>query len=101
MDPWGSVQAVCGIVPAKTISLAHADLDEVVGNMEASFRVGPVLLEPDRITLPTPAGEKGTWNFYGPLTNQTAAAVVPLDPRYFSDKPVVASEGRLLLLHEE
>ena len=101
MDPWGSVQAVCGIVPAKTISLAHADLDEVVGNMEASFRVGPVLLEPDRITLPTPAGEKGTWNFYGPLTNQTAAAVVPLDPRYFSDKPVVASEGRLLLLHED
>jgi hypothetical protein len=101
MDPWGSVQAACGIVPAKTITLAHADLDQVVGNMEASFRVGPVLLEADRITLPTPAGEKGTWSFYGPLTNQTAAAVIPLDPRYFSDKPLVASEGRLLLLHEE
>src|ERR1051325_5116129 len=101
MDPWGSVQAACGIVPAKTISLADADLDEVIGHMETSFRVGPVLLEADRITLPTPAGEKGTWNFYGPLTNQPPTAVVPLDPRYFSDKPVVASEGRLLLLHED
>jgi len=101
MDPWGSVQAACGIVPAKTITLAHTELDQVVTQMETSFRVGPILLHADRIALPTPAGEKGTWNFYGPLTNQTAAAVVPLDPKYFSDKPVVATEGRLLLLNEK
>jgi hypothetical protein len=101
MDPWGSVQAACGIVPAKTITLGHAELDRIVTQMETSFRVGPVLLHADRIALPTPAGQKGSWNFCGPLTNQTAAAVVPLDPGYFSDKPVVAAEGRLLLLHEK
>jgi hypothetical protein len=101
MDPWGSVQAACGIVPAKTITMAHAELDQVVTQMEASFRVGPVLLHADRIALPTPAGEKGSWNFYGPLTDQKTAAVAPLDPGYFSDKPVVATEGRLLLLNEE
>ena len=100
MDPWGSVQAACGLVPAKTITLVHPDLNKIVGQMEASFRVGPVLVQPDRLALPTPTGNKGTWNFAGPLTEQTAAALVPLDPKYFSDQPVVATEGRLLLLKE-
>jgi len=101
MDPWGSIQAACGLVPAKTITLAHAELDKTVAQMETSFSVGPVLLQAGRLALPTPAGDKGTWNFSGPLTNQTATAVVALDPKYFSDQPVVATEGRLLLLNEE
>ena len=101
MDPWGSVQAACGIVPAKTITLAHPELNKIVAQMEASFRVGPVLVQPNRLALPAPTGNKGTWNFTGPLTEQKAAALVALDPRYFSDQPVVATEGRLLLLNEE
>jgi len=101
MDPWGTVQAACGLVPAKTITLVHPDLNKIVGQMEASFRVGPVLVQADRLALPTPTGNKGTWNFSGPLTEQQAAALVALDPKYFSDQPVVATEGRLLLLNEE
>ena len=101
MDPWGSVQAACGLVPAKSISLAHAELDKIVAQMEASFRVGPVLVQPDRIALPTPAGEKGKWNFYGPFTNGAAAAIVPFDPKLFSDKPLTAAEGRMVLAAEE
>ncbi len=101
MDPWGSVQAACGIVPAKTISLANAELDETVAQMETSFRVGPVLVQADRIALPTPTGDKGVWNFSGPLTNQSATAVAAFDPKHFNDHPVVATEGRLLLLNEE
>lgn len=101
MDPWGSVQAACGIVPAKTITLAQAELDEIVAQMETSFRVGPVLLQADKIALPVPTVDKGIWNFSGPTTNQTAAPVVAVDPRLFSDQPVVATEGRLLLLNEE
>jgi hypothetical protein len=101
MDPWGSVQAACGLVPAKTITLANAELNKTVARLEASFRVGPVLVQPGRLALATPTGNKGTWNFSGPLTEQKAAAVIALDPRYFSDQPVVATEGRLLLLNEE
>ena len=101
MDPWGSVQAACGIVPAKTITLANAELDETVAQMEASFRVGPVLVQKDRIALPMPTGDKGVWNFSGPLTDHTAAAVAAFDPKHFSDQPVVATEGRLLLLNKE
>ena len=101
MDPWGSVQAACGLVPAKSITLAHPALDETVAQMETSFRVGPVLLQPGRIALPTPTGDKGTWNFTGPITDQTGATVATLDLRAFSDQPVVATEGRLLLLNEE
>ena len=101
MDPWGSVQAACGIVPAKTITLAHAELDKTVAKMEASFRVGPVLLQADRLALPTPAVDKGTWNFSGPITNQTATALGSFDTRNFSDQPVLATEGRLVLLNEE
>jgi hypothetical protein len=101
MDPWGSVQAACGIVPAKTITLAHAELDKTVAKMEASFRVGPVLVQADRIALPTPPIDNGKWSFSGPVTNQTAVAVSPFDLRNFSDQPVVAAEGRLVLLNEE
>ncbi|HKU72334.1 MAG TPA: hypothetical protein VJR02_00305 [Pyrinomonadaceae bacterium] len=101
MDPWGSVQAACGLVPAKTISLAHAELDQTVTRLETSFRVGPVLLQGDKIALPTPTGDKGVWNFSGPATNQAATTVVSLDPKFFGDQPVVATEGRLLLLNEE
>ena len=97
MDPWGSVQAACGLVPAKTITLAHAELDQTVKQLETSFRVGPVLLQPDKLALPTPAGDKGQWNFCGPLTNDTASAIAPFDTKYFSDQPVVATEGRLVL----
>lgn len=101
MDPWGSVQAACGLVPAKSITLAHPALDETVAQMETSFRVGPVLLQAGKIALPTPTGDKGTWNFSGPFTNQTAAVVAALDLKTFNDQPVVATEGRLLLLNEE
>ncbi|HKG47206.1 MAG TPA: hypothetical protein VKB02_10790 [Pyrinomonadaceae bacterium] len=101
MDPWGSVQAACGLVPAKTITLAHPELNKIVAQMEASFRVGPVLLAGGKLALPTPAGNKGNWNFSGPLTDQKAAAVVTVDGKYFGDEPVVAAEGRLLLLNEE
>lgn len=101
MDPWGSVQAACGIVPAKTISLANAVLDETVAQMETSFRVGPVLVQADSIALPTPTGDKGVWNFSSPLTNHAATTVAAFDPKHFSDQPVVATEGRLLLLNEE
>lgn len=101
MDPWGSVQAACGLVPAKSITLAHPALDETVAQMETSFRVGPVLVRAGKIALPTPTGDKGTWNFSGPLTNQTAATVAAFDPKSFSDQPIVATEGRLLLLNEE
>jgi hypothetical protein len=101
MDPWGSVQAACGVVPAKTITLADPELNKTVAHMEASFRVGPILVQADRLAVATPTGNKGSWNFAGPLTEQKAAAVIALDPRYFSDQPIVATEGRLLLLNEE
>ena len=101
MDPWGSVQAACGLVPAKTITLAQAELDKIATQLEMSFRVGPVLLQADKLALPTPAGEKGKWNFSGPLTNNSATAVTPFDSKYFSDQPVVATEGRLVLLRSE
>jgi hypothetical protein len=101
MDPWGSVQAATGIVPTKTITLAHAGLDKTLAQMEASFRIGPVLLQTDKLALPTPAGDKGQWKFSGPLTNQAVVPVAPVDLRFFNDQPVIAAEGRLLLLSSE
>ena len=101
MDPWGSVQAACGIVPAKTITLAHAELDKTVAKMEASFRVGPVLLQGDRIALPTPAGRQGGLELLRAYHESTATAVSSTRSENFSDQPVVATEGRLVLLNEE
>jgi hypothetical protein len=99
MDPWGSVQAACGIVPAKTILLPPDELEKTMTRMEASFRVGPVLLQAGRIAMPAPAGEKGRWNFSGPLTGDTPSPVLQSDARFFADNPVFAAEGRLLLVN--
>lgn len=101
MDARGSVQAAAGILPAKTITLARAELDERVARLEASFRVGPVLLQPDRVSLPTPAAERGLWHFRGPAADDAPAPIVPPDTRYFAEAPPVAAEGRLLLLTSE
>jgi hypothetical protein len=101
LDAWGSVQAATGIVPAKTISLQNAELDKTLARMEASFRVGPVLLQAERVAIPTPVGDKGSWHFRGPATDDQATPVGPFDPRYFDEQPLVAAEGRLLLLTSE
>lgn len=101
LDAWGSVQAATGLVPAKSITLAHAELDKVPARMEASFRVGPVLLQEGRVALPTPVGERGRWLFRGPAAEEAPAPVAPPDPRFFDDKPLFAAEGRLLLLTSE
>jgi hypothetical protein len=99
MDAWGSVQAVTGLLPAKSITLAHAELDKALTRMEASFRVGPVLLQEGRVALPAPVAERGRWHFRGPAAED--ASVAPLDLRFFDDKPLVAAEGRLRLLTSE
>lgn len=101
MDAWGSVQAATGLVPAKSITLQHAELDKTLARMEASFRVGPVLLQQGRLALPTPVGDRGRWHFRGPSTGEAPTPVAPSDPRYFDDQPLVAAEGRLLLLTSE
>ena len=101
LDAWGSVQAAVGLLPAKSITLAHAELDKTLARMEASFRVGPVLLQPDRVALPTPVGDKGRWHFRGPSAADAPTPVAPPDPRYFGEQPPVAAEGRLLLLTSE
>lgn len=98
LDAWGSVQAAAGLVPAKSITLAHSELDKTLARMEASFRVGPVLLQAERIALPTPVGVEGRWHFRGPAAGDPATPVVPSDPSYFDEQPLVAAEGRLLLL---
>jgi hypothetical protein len=101
MDPWGSVQAACGIVPAKTILLPPDELEKTLARMGASFRVGPVLLYAGKIAMPTPAGEKGRWNFTSPLTGDAPTPVLQSDPRFFTDKPVFATEGHFLLVNTE
>lgn len=97
-DPWGSVQAACGLVPAKEITLAQAELDQLVTQLETSYRVGPVLLQPGKIALPAPAGDKGHWSLVAPITNDTPAPLAPFETTYFGEQPVVATEGRLVLL---
>ncbi|MFL6336475.1 MAG: hypothetical protein ACJ754_24495 [Pyrinomonadaceae bacterium] len=101
MDAWGSVQAATGLVPAKSITLAHAELDKTLARMEASFSVGPVLLQAGRIALPAPVGENGRWHFRGPSSEAAPTPLAPPDPRYFDERPLIAAEGRLLLLSSE
>ena len=97
-----SIASVDGVGLVTGVAVGDARVVAMVGQgSQISTDTATVLVQAGRLALPTPTGNKGTWNFAGPLTDQKAAAVVALDPRYFSDQPVVATEGRLLLLNDE
>jgi hypothetical protein len=73
IDPRASVHAHCGILPTKEIMLLPEWVDDALGAIKASFRVGPVLAEErmvapepgatavNTLLLPTPAERGGTW----------------------------------------
>ncbi len=62
MDPQGVVPVVSGIVPVVIMPLPQGS----VAGMEtllATFRMGPILVDPRRVQMPLPADVSGTWSW--------------------------------------
>jgi hypothetical protein len=101
VDPRGGVTASTGTAPFQTVTLPNGPVDAALSKMQASFRMGPLLLDEEKIQLPLPTGVSGKWNWIersgvtfwreeGPLTPSDQTARMP-------DQPPSLREGWLTL----
>ncbi len=98
VDPRGAVNVTSGIVPRKKIELMREHIAPALDAMALTFRVGPVLVDPDTIRMPLPAEIKGGWTWVrkvnvttwqeDPVVKATQDALLP-------DVPALLSEGWL------
>jgi len=77
-DPLGSVHARTGILPTKTLTLPPRYFEDALAATAVTFRIGPVLLDPNTIIMPKPAEQHGTWSW-----------VQRTDPTHWSESPIV------------
>lgn len=61
MDPFGDVTLTPGSSPGSSVSLSNGPVTQALDNLTATFRSGPLLLDPQKIQMPTPAEVRGDW----------------------------------------
>lgn len=103
MDPTGDMPIIPGSLPGSSISLPNGPVTEAMENLSATFRTGPLLLDPSQIRMPTPAEVRGDWAWIARkdvtewqpdmnITAQTSQASL-------SPQPLSLVEGWLSLSH--
>lgn len=100
LDPRGAVHATCGFLPRKKIELMREHVAPALEALAFTFRVGPVLVDPDTIRMPLPAEIAGGWSWVrrvnvttwkeDPVVKASQDALLP-------DVPAMLSEGWLKL----
>lgn len=100
LDPRGAVHATCGFLPRKKIELLREHVAPALEALAFTFRVGPVLVDPDTIRMPLPAEIAGGWSWVrrvnvttwkeDPVVRASQDALLP-------DVPAMLSEGWLKL----
>ncbi|MFB6456395.1 hypothetical protein ACE38W_14075 [Chitinophaga sp. Hz27] len=63
VDPSGAIPVIPGSQPQFNISLPTGPVANALGNLKSTFRTGPLLLDPDKIKMPTPAEVQGKWGW--------------------------------------
>lgn len=63
VDPRGGVHATSGILPRKKIELLREHVATALENMSVTFRIGPVLSNPETIRMPLPSEIQGNWSW--------------------------------------
>jgi hypothetical protein len=88
VDPRGVIPAITGSLPLITLSLPNGPVDAALSSMAATFRMGPLLLDPNNIRVPLPSATGGKWSWIertgvtfwqeqGPLQTAGAEAAIP------------------------
>ena len=98
LDPRGAVHVTSGILPRKKIELMREHASQALDAMSLTFRVGPVLVDPDTIRMPLPAEIKGGWNWVRKVnvtTWQEDTVVKATQDALLPDMPALLSEGWL------
>ncbi|NOY62874.1 MAG: hypothetical protein GXP10_06960, partial [Gammaproteobacteria bacterium] len=100
IDPRGAVHATSGILPRKRIELMREHVASALANMSMTFRVGPVLTDPETVRMPLPSEIPGNWSWInrtGPTVWQEGRVVTATDDAKFGDEPAMFTEGWLKL----
>ncbi|MCF6282851.1 MAG: hypothetical protein L3J28_11705 [Candidatus Polarisedimenticolaceae bacterium] len=63
IDPRGGVHATCGILPRKKIELLREHVATALENISITFRIGPILSNPETIRMPLPSEIQGNWSW--------------------------------------
>jgi hypothetical protein len=63
VDPRGLMPAVTGVVPVQLLALPNGPVDAAVQSMAATFRMGPLLLDPANVRMPLPTDTGGPWSW--------------------------------------
>jgi len=63
MEPFGDLTITPGSLPGSSVSLPNGPITAALENLSATFRCGPLLLDPTNITMPTPSEVKGNWGW--------------------------------------
>lgn len=100
LDPLGSVHATTGILPVAQMRLPSQFYASALAQMAVTFRIGPLLTDPNTIRIPLPAEQQGVWSWvWQTAPNQYAAdnIVVANQQARLADSPPHLMEGWLKL----
>jgi hypothetical protein len=100
LDPRGAVHATCGFLPRKKIELMREHVAPALEALKFTFRVGPVLVDPDTIRMPLPAEIAGGWSWVRRVnvtTWQEDPVVKASQDALLPDAPALLTEGWLKL----
>jgi hypothetical protein len=101
MDPTHEIPFISGSLPSETIGLPPGQYSAAMEQMQASFRVGPILTDPASIKMPLPAEVRGKWGWAArsDVTDWTQTDTVGHQDASaaLSDLPPTLSEGWLTL----
>jgi hypothetical protein len=94
--PGGKVHVTSGISPRKDVALLRSWITEALGRIAPSFRVGPVLVDPETIRLPRVSSfdpEQVFTRRTGPETWRDDPIVAASQQALLPDAPAEAQEG--------
>ncbi len=101
VDPSGSIPLIPGSLPASSVALPPGPVSAALSNLKASFRAGPLLLNPDAIKMPTPAEVKGKWSWMARETVTTWTEETTIQPytpvATLNETPLTLTEGWIIL----
>jgi hypothetical protein len=101
VDPDGVIPVFAGCLPSVNRHLPFGPVTTALSNLTVSFRVGPLLLPPDRVQMPTPAEVQGNWSWKQRKDTVSWETPAPVSSAIKTgdlyEKPLTLSEGWLNL----
>jgi len=63
VDPRGDVNVIPGILPVQLNVLPGTLVENAMSNMNVTFRTGPLITDPDQLSMPLPSEMSGKWSW--------------------------------------